>query len=370
MRFPGIATHQRPVCFIFGLVFLIALTSSAEDLRATIRASGTQGDLVQVSQDGKEQALRLYGVACPISGQPMSESATTRILEAAMDAPVTVEIVGKDSSGTPVAWVRLPDGTSLNEQLLREGLAWWDSPNTPDDHVLQKATSEAISARRGLWATEAPLAPWDYRASHGLPEVKYEKPATESTPSKTKTVRPAVVPSLKARGEKDDDDDDGEREHARGKGDHDKDGGREHMRRDKDDDDDDGDDKAGGKDDDDDKDEAGEKDDDDKGETQGKGDYFPEDPAEHMALMLKHQPRIAFDKAGKPLGLTATDIASVPGAHRVGLQDGDIVSTVNGIALTDEAQVLGLVTQLQGVKQLDLTVIRQGKPTKITVPLE
>lgn len=309
MGFPEIATHHHRPWYIFGLALLLAAACPAEGFKATIRANGTQGDLVQIHQEGKDQTLRLYGVACPVSGQPLSESATTRILEAAMDASVTVEIVGKDSDGTPVAWVRLPDGTSLNEHLVRDGLAWWDSPNTPEEHPLQKAATEAIAAKRGLWAGAAPLAPWDYRASHSLPEVKYGKLDTESGPSETATMRPPVVPSLEAHGEK-------------------------------------------------------------KAQPADEGDYFPEDPAEHMALMLKHQPRIAYDKAGKPLGLTATDIASVPGAKRIGLQDGDIVSTVNGIALTDAAQVLGMVTQFQGAKQLELTVIRQGKPTKITIPLE
>lgn len=298
---------SNPIGRLSALAFvacvLSPLSASSESFRGIIRAEGTQGDLVSVSREGKLLTIRLYGVACPVAGQPMAEAATSRVLEAAMESTVLIELVGQDKAGTPVARVTLPDGRSLNEDLVRQGLAWWDAPNTPEARGLQRAATEAISAGRGLWSTPAPLAPWDYRASNGLEPVAYQKagpaPAKAETPAP-----PQETPTIQAKG-------DGQAE-----------------------------------------------------------DYFPEDPAEHMALMIKHQPRIIYDKAGKAVGLTADDIASVPGASRVGLRNGDIIRSVNGIALTDEAQVLGLVTQLQGVKQLDLAVQRNGAITKISIPLE
>jgi endonuclease YncB( thermonuclease family) len=310
MIFAPISTPGYRAWALAGLFAFAAFPALSAPFQAVIIANGTQGDLVQIQENAQPRSLRLYGVACPVTGQPGAEFATTHILETAMEAVVTVEIVAEDSNGTPVAWIKLPDGTSLNEDLVRKGLAWWDAPNAPEARNVQKAATEAIAAGRGLWATPAPLAPWDYRASNGLEAVTYKKAETETGSSAT--VRPAApdtpdVPTLKAKGAM--------------------------------------------------KDGAG-------------GDYFPEDPAEHMALMLKHQPRIAYDTKGQPVGLTATDIASVPGAGRVGLRNGDIVRSVNGIALTSEAQVLGLVTQLQGAKSLELTVLRDGAPTQITIPLE
>lgn len=300
----------RP-CLLLLNALLFTVPALAAPFQTTIQSNGTQGDLVTVLQAGKPLTVRLFGVSCPVSGQPMAESATTYLLETAMDAAVNVEIVAKDTTGTPIAWVKLPDGTSLNEQLVHKGLAWWDAPNAPEARAIQKAATEAIAAGRGLWSTPAPLAPWDYRASHGIAAVRYEKPEPASTTSETTTTRPVVIPKeMKAQGD--------------GTG----------------------------------------------SAAPAEEDYFPEDPAEHLALMLKHQPRIAYDKAGKPVGLTATDIVSVPGARRFGLQNGDVVSSVNGIALTDEAQVLGLVTQLQNAKRLDLTVLRNGKSTQIAIPLE
>lgn len=287
---------------------LVSVSVSAASFQAVILPAGTQGDLVQVREGDQSRILRLYGVACPVPGQPNAESATTHIFETAMETVVTVEIVGADAAGAPVAWIKLPDGASLNEDLVRKGLAWWDAPNAPEARNLQKAATEAIAAGRGLWATPAPLAPWDYRASNGLAAVTYKKAEAEvSSP-----VRPVAAAPMPASPQ------------------------------------------------------------DTKSETKdaAEQDYFPEDPAEHLALMLKHQPRIVYDTAGKPAGLTATDIASVPGAGRVGLKNGDIVQSVNGIVLTSEAQVLGLISQLQDAKSLDLAVLREGEITQITIPLE
>lgn len=91
---------------------------------------------------------------------------------------------------------------------------------------------------------------------------------------------------------------------------------------------------------------------------------------EYAELVGKHMPRIARDGAGKPLGLTASDITAIPGAAAFGFQEGDIVQSVNGITITSELQVLALIGQLQGAKQLDLTVIRAGKPVQVVLPLE
>lgn len=304
----SLARRSKSITALF--LFFLA-TAHGETFTAAIQAEGTGGDVVQIRREGATVAVRLYGVAAPLPGQPDADLANTFLLETAMDTRVIVELTGKDNLGVPVAWVKLPEGATLNEELVRRGLAWWDEPNAPEAKGLQQAAAEALAAKRGLWAGAAPVAPWDYRRSAGQPEVTYgkqketDKPAmsgsTTVRPPAATTTAPATAPKSAPPAEE---------------------------------------------------------------------DYFPTDPAEHLALMLKHQPRIALDKAGNPVGLTATDIATVPGARRVGLQDGDVVQSVNGIKLVDEAQVLGLVTQLQDAKQLDLKVLRGGKVVDLTVALE
>ena len=47
--------------------------------------------------------------------------------------------------------VQLPDGTNINQQLMKEGWCWWYQKHTPKDLAVQQAEREAKEAKRGLW---------------------------------------------------------------------------------------------------------------------------------------------------------------------------------------------------------------------------
>ncbi len=58
--------------------------------------------------------------------------------------------------------VLLPDGRSLNHELVRAGLAWMYRRYI-NDQSLSDLEEEARVARRGLWATLNPVPPWARR---------------------------------------------------------------------------------------------------------------------------------------------------------------------------------------------------------------
>ena len=58
--------------------------------------------------------------------------------------------------------VVLPDGRSLNQELVRAGYAWWFRRYSRDS-TLARLEQEAREWRRGLWADAAPIPPWEYR---------------------------------------------------------------------------------------------------------------------------------------------------------------------------------------------------------------
>jgi len=60
--------------------------------------------------------------------------------------------------------VILPDGRSLNQELVRSGYAWWFRKYS-DDPTLEKLEAEARQRKRGLWADSRSIAPWDWRAA-------------------------------------------------------------------------------------------------------------------------------------------------------------------------------------------------------------
>ena len=74
-----------------------------------------------------------------------------------------MQALDRDRYGRTVGEVLLPDGRSLNRELVRAGLAWWYRRYAPDDQTLEQLEREARAAQRGLWADPNPVSPWKWR---------------------------------------------------------------------------------------------------------------------------------------------------------------------------------------------------------------
>ena len=67
-----------------------------------------------------------------------------------------------DQYGRTVGEVILPDGKSLNRELVKAGFAWWHRQYSRDSSLGQ-LEAEAQAARRGLWVDSNPVPPWEFR---------------------------------------------------------------------------------------------------------------------------------------------------------------------------------------------------------------
>ncbi len=70
---------------------------------------------------------------------------------------------GRDRYGRLLGWVELPGGSTLNETLVAEGLAWHYRRYAPREARLARLEEEARAARRGLWQEANPVPPWQWR---------------------------------------------------------------------------------------------------------------------------------------------------------------------------------------------------------------
>ena len=75
---------------------------------------------------------------------------------------VKVEVKDVDHHRT-VGEVLLPDGRSLNLELVKAGLAWRYVHYAKHDSRLAAAEAETRKAKRGLWSDPNPVPPWDWR---------------------------------------------------------------------------------------------------------------------------------------------------------------------------------------------------------------
>jgi micrococcal nuclease len=121
------------------------------------------GDTITVLWDRTPVKIRLFGIDCPETGQDFGSRAKGITSELAFGKVATVHPRRKDRYGRTVADVVLPDGRSLNHELVRRGLAWWYQKYAPNDASLARLEAQARVARIGLWSQPDPTPPWDWR---------------------------------------------------------------------------------------------------------------------------------------------------------------------------------------------------------------
>ena len=100
----------------------------------------------------------------PSGGNRSATKAREMTGQLAFGKQVTVEVVDVDRYGRVVGEVFLPGGRHLNPELVRAGLAWWYREYAAYEDHLEKLEQEARAAKRGLWADEHPVPPWQWRA--------------------------------------------------------------------------------------------------------------------------------------------------------------------------------------------------------------
>ncbi len=123
----------------------------------------SDGDTITVLHNGKGERVRLHGIGCPEKRQAFGRKAKQFTSTLVFGKTVTVQPVDRDRYGRTVAVVLLPDGRSLNHELVKAGFAWWYWRYTPDDETLAQLERDARGAKRGLWADPHAVPPWEWR---------------------------------------------------------------------------------------------------------------------------------------------------------------------------------------------------------------
>jgi endonuclease YncB( thermonuclease family) len=121
------------------------------------------GDSIRVMHEGKAEQIRLLGIDCPEKRQLFGTKAKQYTSELAFGQDVTVYGDRRDRYGRRLAEVLLPDGRSLNQELVTAGLAWWFRKYSKDPR-LGELERQALVAKRGLWAEPKPVPPWERRS--------------------------------------------------------------------------------------------------------------------------------------------------------------------------------------------------------------
>ena len=157
---------MKPILSCLLLFALWALPAQAEEFTAKV-VGIADGDTLTVLKAKQQVKIRLNGIDAPESGQEFGSRAKQVASALAFGEEVTVRVHDHDRYGRTVADIILPDGKSLNQELVREGMAWWYRQYAPADKTLARLEADAKAAKRGLWAQPNPIPPWDWRHGEG-----------------------------------------------------------------------------------------------------------------------------------------------------------------------------------------------------------
>lgn len=147
------------------LLFLVALSIAQAATIAGKVVGVSDGDTLTILTSAKEQVkVRLHGIDTPESKQAFGTRAKQELSSLAFGKEARVEVVEKDRYGRTVGRVFV--GTvDVNLEMVSRGFAWWYRNYAKKATDLAAAEAEAKNAGRGLWADEAPVPPWEFRAN-------------------------------------------------------------------------------------------------------------------------------------------------------------------------------------------------------------
>ena len=121
------------------------------------------GDTFVILIEGKEQVIRFAHIDCPEKKQPFGMKAKQFVSELCFGKFVTLIHKNEfDRNKRLIAEVILQDGTNLNQELIRNGLAWHYKAYSKDDNYAELEL-HARQNNIGLWADDEPKAPWVWR---------------------------------------------------------------------------------------------------------------------------------------------------------------------------------------------------------------
>jgi general secretion pathway protein C len=78
-------------------------------------------------------------------------------------------------------------------------------------------------------------------------------------------------------------------------------------------------------------------------------------------LVTKVKPEMARDANGNVIGVTAANISQVPLAGKLGLEDGDVLQTVNNERIDSEQKIMEMVQKYQNASSFRIGLQRNGK---------
>lgn len=147
------------------IIFFIFLTCSLPALAwqgRIVAVSAGDTMAVQPLEGGGLILVKLWGVSCPETYQPGGQLAKAFVDNLCLFKVVDIKDKVLSSANQLFAMVHLEDGSTLQQQLLQNGLAWVFDKECKGCYRWKMAEREARKDNLGIWKQEpaTPLGEW------------------------------------------------------------------------------------------------------------------------------------------------------------------------------------------------------------------
>lgn len=155
-------------CLIILLCFLV---SCNEDKQTKAIQADLTGKVVKIAdgdtftlltEENNQVRVRLHGIDCPEKAQDYGQVARQKLSDLVFGQQVWVVEKDVDRYKRTIGIVYTEDNLCVNEELLRNGLAWHYTQydKNPEWSALEATAREH---KAGLWSQSNPTPPWQWR---------------------------------------------------------------------------------------------------------------------------------------------------------------------------------------------------------------
>lgn len=162
---------QKIAAIAWGLALAIGAWAEENPRLAGIVTDVIDGDTLKVQLTDGPVVVELASIDAPEYRQPGGPEARKALFERIIGEEVSLSVVAREADEQLLAVVHLGD-ENVNGWMVKQGHAWAyrQYADTADYCVWENA---ARSLKRGLWAREEWLAPWEWRLGGKGKAIRY-----------------------------------------------------------------------------------------------------------------------------------------------------------------------------------------------------
>jgi endonuclease YncB( thermonuclease family) len=158
---------MRHTLVMAAVLALLSAAASADTLTGRVIGVSDGDTLTVLDDDRKQHKVRLSGIDSPEKKQPFGQVCKQSLSDLTYDRAVRVEWDKLDRWGRLIGRV-VVNGQDVNLVQLERGCGWhykkYQNEQPLGDRLAYNAAEEsARTSGVGLWASNGPMPPWDWR---------------------------------------------------------------------------------------------------------------------------------------------------------------------------------------------------------------